>query len=155
MEAETVDGGALDDQYRTVFCDASRIVDVARSEAARSVNAAMTAAYWMIGQRIVVAYGDALLARLAVDLTRRFGRSLRVRTFSKCANSTSLFGWIRFARQRLANLPAPPMNEFSRRCLENLNPPVGSILCAQKDDAVARAREALRRRGLPPAADSP
>ena len=83
MEAETVDGGALDDQYRTVFCDASRIVDVARSEAVRSVNAAMTAAYWMIGQRIVefeqsgaerAAYGAALLARLAVDLTQRFGR---------------------------------------------------------------------------------
>ena len=83
MNPETVDGGALDDQYRTVFCDASRIVDVARSEAARSVNAAMTAAYWMIGQRIVefeqsgaerAAYGAALLARLAVDLTQRFGR---------------------------------------------------------------------------------
>ena len=83
MEAETVDGGALDDQYRTVFCDASRIVDVARSEAVRSVNAAMTAAYWMIGQRIVefeqsgaerAAYGAALLARLAADLTQRFGR---------------------------------------------------------------------------------
>ena len=83
MNPETVDGGALDDQYRTVFCDASRIVDVARSEAVRSVNAAMTAAYWMIGQRIVefeqsgaerAAYGAALLARLAVDLTQRFGR---------------------------------------------------------------------------------
>ena len=83
MNPETVDGGALDDQYRTVFCDASRIVDVARSAAVRSVNAAMTAAYWMIGQRIVefeqsgaerAAYGAALLARLAVDLTQRFGR---------------------------------------------------------------------------------
>ena len=81
--AETTTAGALDDQYRTVFCDASRIVDVARSAAVRSVNAAMTAAYWMIGQRIVefeqsgaerAAYGAALLARLAVDLTQRFGR---------------------------------------------------------------------------------
>ena len=83
MNPETVNGGALDDQYRTVFCDASRIVDVARSAAVRSVNAAMTAAYWMIGQRIVefeqsgaerAAYGVALLARLAADLTQRFGR---------------------------------------------------------------------------------
>ena len=83
MASETVNGGALDDQYRTVFCDASRIVDVARSAAVRSVNAAMTAAYWMIGQRIVefeqsgaerAAYGAALLARLATDLTQRFGR---------------------------------------------------------------------------------
>ena len=83
MASETVNGGALDDQYRSVFRDASRIVDVARSAAVRSVNAAMTAAYWMIGQRIVefeqsgaerAAYGAALLARLAADLTQRFGR---------------------------------------------------------------------------------
>jgi len=50
---------------------------------ARSINAAMTATYWEIGRRIVefeqggaerAAYGDALVGRLAKDLTRRFGR---------------------------------------------------------------------------------
>ena len=84
MNAETGAGGAaIEDQYRTVYRDASRIVDVARSAAVRSVNAAMTAAYWMIGQRIVefeqsgaerAAYGTALIERLAADLSRRFGR---------------------------------------------------------------------------------
>ena len=84
MHPETSTGGAaIDEQYRTVYRDASRIVDVARSAAVRSVNAAMTAAYWMIGQRIVefeqsgaerAAYGAALLGRLAADLSRRFGR---------------------------------------------------------------------------------
>ena len=84
MNAETGAGGAaIEDQYRTVYRDASRIVDVARSAAVRSVNAAMTAAYWMIGQRIVefeqsgaerAAYGAALIERLAADLSRRFGR---------------------------------------------------------------------------------
>src|SRR5262249_54454131 len=51
--------------------------------AARSVNAVMTGAYWLIGRRIVeveqggqsrAEYGEALLERLSADLTTRFGR---------------------------------------------------------------------------------
>ena len=69
--------------YQAVFGDVSKIIDVARDSAARSVNASMTAAYWLIGRRIVefeqsgeerAEYGDALLERLALDLTGRFGR---------------------------------------------------------------------------------
>ncbi len=61
----------------------SKIIDAARDSAARSVNSAMTAAYWLIGHRIVefeqsgeerAEYGTALIERLAEDLTRRFGR---------------------------------------------------------------------------------
>ena len=72
-----------DAPYRSVFEDVSKIVDAARESAARSVNAAMTAAYWLIGHRIVefeqsgeerAKYGTALLERLAEDLTGRFGR---------------------------------------------------------------------------------
>ena len=59
------------------------VVESARRTAARNVNAVMTAAYWEIGRRIVASeqggqaragYGQALIARLADDLTRRFGR---------------------------------------------------------------------------------
>lgn len=55
----------------------------ARHAAARSVNALMTSTYWEIGRRIVEAeqqgkqranYGDALIKRLAIDLTAQFGR---------------------------------------------------------------------------------
>ncbi len=55
----------------------------ARRQAARSVNALLTATYWEIGRRIVefeqggkshAEYGDELLRRLAGDLTARFGR---------------------------------------------------------------------------------
>ena len=69
--------------YKAIFSNVSRIVDAARRSAARSVNAVMTAAYWMIGRRIVefeqsgekrAEYGTALLERLAADLTQRFGR---------------------------------------------------------------------------------
>ncbi len=72
-----------DARYQAIFGDVSRIVDVARRSAARSVNAVMTAAYWMIGRRIVefeqsgekrAEHGTALLERLAADLTQRFGR---------------------------------------------------------------------------------
>ena len=59
------------------------IVDAAKLSAARSVNAYMTGAYWMIGRHIVeyeqsgeerAAYGANLIEMLATDMTRRFGR---------------------------------------------------------------------------------
>ncbi|MEN9416914.1 MAG: hypothetical protein RI988_534 [Pseudomonadota bacterium] len=73
------DGGA----YAHVRADIVALLEVARRDAARSVNALMTASYWAIGQRIVAfeqdgrhraMYGDALIERLAHDLTHRFGR---------------------------------------------------------------------------------
>ena len=75
--------GELDTPYQVVFGDVSKIVDAARHAATRSVNAAMTAAYWLIGHRIIefeqsgqerAEYGTALMERLAADLTQRFGR---------------------------------------------------------------------------------
>ena len=78
--------GALGERnvpYQTVFGDVSKIIDAARESAVRSVNAAMTAAYWLIGRRIVefeqsgeerAEYRAALIERLAEDLTGRFGR---------------------------------------------------------------------------------
>ena len=75
--------GELDGRYDSVFGDVTRIIHAARQSVVRSVNAAMTAGYWRIGQHIVefeqsgeerAAYGTALIKRLAVDLTKRFGR---------------------------------------------------------------------------------
>ena len=72
-----------DASYQVVCGDVSKIIDAARESAARSVNAAMTAAYWLVGRRIVefeqsggerAEYGAALIEKLAEDLTRRFGR---------------------------------------------------------------------------------
>ena len=57
-------------QYQAVFGDVSKIIDAARESTARSVNAPMTAAYWLTGRRIVefeqsgaerAKYGAALL----------------------------------------------------------------------------------------------
>jgi hypothetical protein len=80
---KTVTTGELDAPYQAVFGDVSKIIDAARDSATRSVNAAMTAAYWLVGHRIVefeqsgeerAEYGDALIERLAADLMQRFGR---------------------------------------------------------------------------------
>jgi predicted nuclease of restriction endonuclease-like (RecB) superfamily len=64
------------------------LLERARVNSARSVNAVMTATYWEIGQRIAeqeqhgekrAQYGKALLRRLAEDLTPRFGRGFSER----------------------------------------------------------------------------
>ncbi len=68
--------------YEAVFGDVSKIIDAARESAARSVNAAMTAAYWLIGRRIVefeqsgeerAEYGAALLPLTPLDRLRVSG----------------------------------------------------------------------------------
>ena len=72
-----------DARYDTVFHRVAGIVEAAKLSAARSVNAYMTGAYWMIGRHIVeyeqsgeerAAYGANLIEMLATDMTRRFGR---------------------------------------------------------------------------------
>ena len=70
-------------EYGGLIGGIAELLEAARHSAARSVNALMTATYWEIGRRIVefeqggekrAEYGQALLARLADDLTARFGR---------------------------------------------------------------------------------
>lgn len=60
------------------------LLDESRRQAARSVNAILTATYWEIGRRIVefvqqgearAEYGEEVLKRLSQDLTKKFGRS--------------------------------------------------------------------------------
>jgi predicted nuclease of restriction endonuclease-like (RecB) superfamily len=76
------------DGYDAVLTDVIGLVKAARSTAARSVNSVMTATYWAIGRRIVLAeqggrsragYGEALVERLAADLTAKAGRGLSKR----------------------------------------------------------------------------
>ncbi|MEA5456973.1 PDDEXK nuclease domain-containing protein [Sinomonas sp. JGH33] len=77
------DSPAPIDGYDAVLTDVVELLERARAAAARSVNAVMTVTYWQVGRRIVedeqagqarAAYGEALLKRLAADLTKRFGR---------------------------------------------------------------------------------
>ena len=88
--------GEHDSLYQAVFGDVSKIIDAARESASRSVNAAMTAAYWLTGRCIVVfeqsgeeraKYGAALIERMAGDLTRGLDAASPVRTSRTCACS--------------------------------------------------------------------
>lgn len=75
------------DAYTGFAGDIAALLEEARHQAARSVNAILTATYWEIGRRIVefeqkgkrqAEYGEQLLARLLQDLTARFGRGFSV-----------------------------------------------------------------------------
>src|SRR5947208_6845249 len=70
-------------EYGGLIGDIGELLEAARRNAARAVNALMTATYWEIGRRIVefeqrgkkrAEYGEELLQRLTQDLTARFGR---------------------------------------------------------------------------------
>jgi predicted nuclease of restriction endonuclease-like (RecB) superfamily len=74
--------------YNEILSAISALLDAARHSAARAVNSLMTATYWEIGRRIVefeqggrarAEYGEALIARLAADLTARHGRGFSAR----------------------------------------------------------------------------
>ena len=88
MKKSRAKAGQLDARYESIFGDVSRIIDAARTSAARSVNAIMTAAYWLIGQQIVefeqegkkrADYGEEMIERLAADLSARYDRGFSVR----------------------------------------------------------------------------
>ncbi len=74
--------------YESLLADVVHVIDEARYAAARTVNAAMTITYWLIGRRVVeeeqrgtarADYGEQLVKRLAHDLSRRFGRGFSKR----------------------------------------------------------------------------
>lgn len=77
-----------DSSYGLLIAELSGLLEDARRSAARAVNTVMTATYWELGRRIVefeqkgsrrAAYGEEVLARIAADLTARFGRGFSVR----------------------------------------------------------------------------
>lgn len=70
-------------KYIALARDVAQLLEEARRTSARAINAVMTATYWEVGRRIVefeqrgekrAGYGEALIARLAADLTTKLGR---------------------------------------------------------------------------------
>ena len=79
---------SFDAAYSEFVVQVVGLLEQARRNSARSVNAIMTATHWEIGRRIVeheqkgkkrAEYGKALLHRLAEDLTARFGKGFSER----------------------------------------------------------------------------
>ena len=75
-------------RYLAILDDISGIINDARGSATRSVNAVMTAAYWLIGHHVVkfeqggkerADYGEEITERLSVDLSTRYGRGFSIR----------------------------------------------------------------------------
>jgi predicted nuclease of restriction endonuclease-like (RecB) superfamily len=73
----------VDRSYSQLLTELADLLEQARKYSARAVNAIMTRTYWEVGQRIVdheqqgkkrAVYGEALIERLALDLTAKFGR---------------------------------------------------------------------------------
>ena len=74
-------------EYGGLIGGIAELLEAGRRAAARTINAVMTATYWEVGRRIVefeqggaerAGYGEELLKRLAIDLTKRFGRGFSV-----------------------------------------------------------------------------
>lgn len=73
--------------YDHLHRDVAGLIEQGRQASARTVNAVMTATYWLVGRRIVefeqggrarAGYGEQVMKRLAADLTARFGRGFGV-----------------------------------------------------------------------------
>ncbi len=73
--------------YDAMLSGVAGLLEEARRNSVRAVNAIMTATYWEIGRRIVeyeqqgrlrAQYGTQLLERLSLDLNKRFGRGFSV-----------------------------------------------------------------------------
>jgi predicted nuclease of restriction endonuclease-like (RecB) superfamily len=69
--------------YDNIHAEIVELLESSRQATVRSVNSIMTASYWQVGRRIVefeqagearAGYGNALVERLGVDLSKRFGR---------------------------------------------------------------------------------
>jgi hypothetical protein len=83
--------------YGDVRAEIIALLNAARTTSVRNINALMTATYWEIGRRIVefeqqgqerAEYGEALIPRLASDLTPRFGKGFGWRNLTQmCAFS--------------------------------------------------------------------
>lgn len=85
-------GTGLSTEYRDVLESVSALLEEGRRSAARTINAVLTATYWLVGKRLVefeqggrerAAYGSELLKRLSSDLGSRLGRGFSERNLEQ------------------------------------------------------------------------
>ena len=80
------------ENYETVRAGIVDLLHAARSAAARNINSLMSATYWEIGRRIIhseqqgktrAGYGEGLIERLSIDLSKQFGRGFGARNLAQ------------------------------------------------------------------------
>lgn len=120
MTEQTTIGTPDQTDYAAVHADIIALLEAARSAAARSVNAVMTATYWAVGRRIVegeqggkerAAYGQALLKRLSVDLSARFGRGYSERNLEQMRLFYLSWPLEKISQMPSAELDAPQISQ--------------------------------------------
>jgi len=113
--------------YDRFVRDVALLLETARRQAARSINAVLTAAYWEVGRRIVefeqkgmrrAEYGEELLQRLSADLTPRFGRGFSRQNLQSMRKFYAAFPheWIRqtLSGKSAAVVRGPRLHELAR-----------------------------------------
>ncbi len=111
--------------YQQIHDGIIHLVDSARTETVRSVNALMTATYWEIGRRIVefeqggearAAYGAQLIKRLSKDLSLRYKRGFSAKNLRQMRLFYLFFNMLKFAdsvwRINTIGIPQTPSAEF-------------------------------------------
>jgi len=103
-------------KYSSLVTDLASLIDQGRKTVVRYVNTALVATYWLMGRRIVeyeqkgkerAGYGGSLLKKLAIDLTKRFGKG---------------FGYINLNLMRQFYLTYPPekiLQTVSKESIKN------------------------------------
>ncbi len=120
----------------SLYGEIKNILNLARNEAVRAVNAAMVIAYWEIGKRIVEVeqkgsnkadYGEYLLRDLAQKLTEDFGKGFDERELRKMRQFFLLFS-IRDAASPESQKKTPLIKQNSGNRLTNQSKPTTSSL---------------------------
>lgn len=155
-EAELVKIESID----TLYHDACRIIENARSNAVRSVDFCRVQMYWNLGRRIFeeeqqgkerADYGTYLIKNLSKRLKPDYGSGFSVRQLEQSrqfyrtypiANTVrSQLNWSQY--RRLIQIEDPDKREYyeleSRiEKLPDENPTIGILLCTQKNDTLVR-----------------
>ena len=104
------------------------MLDAARGQVVRTVNAATVTTYWHIGRELVeavqqgderAAYGKALIARLAERLTERYGKGYSATNLAYFRQFYLTYA-DRIFRPPVENPPTPRRSRFPTRWVENL-----------------------------------
>ncbi len=112
-----------DPDYAEVRASIVELLKAARATSARSVNALRTATYWEVGRRIVESemrgekradYGERLVERLAIDLSKQFGRGFgKISLWRMRAFFQAWPGYTSLCSRHVVRKPCHSLRQFS------------------------------------------